>query len=501
MQARPGGQRRYHRGDAVSTTPTSPTIDAPAPFAGATVTVVVAGVAADVVPRVAWVLESLLAPYGATVAVVDAGAPAGTPHTDSSGGPLPVVDGASAATIGYGTAGSRLTLAHDPAAWAPTRTPPTGDDLATAFWWLARVEEQLATAADLDDHDRFRFGASALAPLVARDGSAAAPVDAIAERFGAALGLALAPWPGGRRLALALSHDVDLPVRWNRQGALQCARGVRDDLRAGRAWRALRETGLLAMAAWWRRSGSDPYLNMAAVNHLEERHGAQAGACSTHFVIAASHDPHDPDAATYDAVRDEVVRQALDGGEVGLHTSYTGSVVDARLEHELAALTRVAGRPVTAHRFHYLRHQPPRDWPRLATAGLAADSSLGHATHPGLRSGFSHPYRAWHHAANRPLDLVLVPMAIMDCTFEPRYLDVEPRHAWHEHVLPILEHAHAHGSGISVLFHNDKLAPRHATQWLRLYERILRWGRDNDALMAGVGAVAAAWRSRITPGG
>ena len=68
-------------------------------------------------------------------------------------------------------------------------------------------------------------------------------------------------------------------------------------------------------------------------------------------------------------------------------------------------------------RFHFLRHDPHHSPAELAALGFLLDSSLGYADRPGLRGGFSFPYRPYDLDADAPHDLLELPLAVMDAFF------------------------------------------------------------------------------------
>ncbi len=73
---------------------------------------------------------------------------------------------------------------------------------------------------------------------------------------------------------------------------------------------------------------------------------------------------------------------------------------------------------MTSVRFHFLRHDTHRDLPALARLGFRLDSTQGYADRPGLRAGFSHPYRPYDLDGDRPLGLIELPLAVMDATLQ-----------------------------------------------------------------------------------
>lgn len=462
--------------------------------------------------RAAWALQCLLAPLDLTWHLVEA--PADVTAEGSTDGPAPAegstdgpaegstdvsVDGpAGAPDIGYGCPGRLLTLAHEPAAWRFTCVAPRGDDiLAHTFWYLARVEELLAydqpDPTAFDEHGRFRAAASVLAGA----DPASAPVDRHVLEIADTLGVAPAAWPDDHCFAVALTHDIDLPMRWNRQGIRRAVRSLRADLRARRIRPALRATAdLLFVAPLARPLGRDPYRNALAIGIRE----AELGARSTSYLIAAHNHPADGDGASYARVRRAIARDVIDGGGVvGLHGSYTSSTTPGRLAAEREALSGETGRRLNDHRFHYLRHVPHLAWPELAAAGLRSDASLGYAEQPGFRSGCSWPYLAWNHAVDCPLDLVIVPLALMDATLEPRYLDaLASGPAIAE---SLYAHAATHGSGFSLLWHNDKLLSADAAPWNDLYWQLLAAANEAGAWLTDTGSIADHWRTRLARSG
>lgn len=389
--------------------------------------------------------------------------------------------------VGYGCAGSRLTLAHDPDAWSFTRAAPPGptaadeplpecDALAATFWHLARVEELLAEQSGdrdaFDGHGRFHAEASALHGAAGHDPQRGvlAPVDLIARHVRQGLALQPASLDGAGRWLLALTHDIDVPRRHTRAGIRRAARTVAK----GPGGRIAALLALVALPAWLllRR---DPWTNAASIARMELR----ASARSTSYLLFGRRVAQDGERATLGGL-DRYARDAhAGGGQLGLHGSYSVTDDPAQLDRELAQLRSLGaelgvGDAPVDHRFHYLRHRPWHAWPLLDGRGIRSDSSLGYASMPGLRAGFSHPFLAWDHDADRPLELVILPLAFMDATLEPRYLDASPRAA-RQMFASMIDWFVEERSAVSVLWHNDQLcAGPGSWRSTRLYRWMVR---------------------------
>ena len=332
------------------------------------------------------------------------------------------------------------------------------DVVASAFWHLSRWEER--PGSPRDRHGRFPASAALADPEQPA-------VDALAERFRVAVGAAAADRP----FTVALTHDIDVPVRWSGPRAFAgAAARARAAATARRSSELATELRGLAAAPLHRLRGSDPNWSFARMHELE----ALRGARSTHFVMAGR--THPADGPGYDRARAAIVSQVLgQGDELALHPSYEASRRPELLDAQRSRLEALAGAPVRGVRFHYLRHDPHHTLPLLAARGFAYDSSQGYADRPGLRAGFSHPYRPYDLAADRPLDLLELPLAVMDATLaEERYLNLDAG-AGFERAAALLERvAEARGT-VAVLWHNDRFDRPSARGWDAAYERLLDW--------------------------
>jgi hypothetical protein len=333
------------------------------------------------------------------------------------------------------------------------------DIIASAFWHLSRWEER--PGSPRDRHGRFAAGSALADPE-------RPAVDALLERFQQATGRARCD-----RFRVVLTHDIDTPRRWTSARTVVAA-GARMKAAAlgrRRADLAGEARGLAALPLGVLR-GRDPNWSFQRMHEIEQARGGR----STHFLLAGHHHPADGDGAAYGAVRARLVDLiAAQGDEVGLHPSYTTSDHPERLHRERDALQALTGRPLRSARFHFLRHDPHTSLAALERLGFALDSSHGYADRPGLRAGFSFPYRPYDLAADRPLDLVELPLALMDATLsDSRYLGLDAE-AGYLRSVELLERVASIGGTVAILWHNDRFADHYARGWDRCYERILDW--------------------------
>ena len=357
---------------------------------------------------------------------------------------------------------------------------PAGDDLAEAFFHLARVEERNGAR---DEHDRFRAASSCLDPL-----------DPPLERLRRKLSVEPPRW-GGAPFAVALTHDVDVPWKWTRTGVKGAAARAKSDLVNGRMHAGMRELRGLAGAAVHKATGTDPYWSFDRILEDERR----CGASSTFFLLADHAHEYDGAAVeSYERLRPRLVETLQDSeAEVGLHGSYSAADDAGRIAREKERLEELSG-PIQGQRYHYLRVDPHRNLGALEAAGFAYDSSLGFGDAVGFRAGIAHPFRPWDFARDAPRGLVEVPLAAMDVTLSAeRYLDLGVDEA-EKRLMSLLDWAALHGGGFAVLWHSEQYDSALLPGWDRLYRRVLEGVRSRGGACLQAGALAEEARAWLS---
>jgi len=349
---------------------------------------------------------------------------------------------------------------------------PEGDDLAAAFFHLARIEE---VGAPRDPHGRFFASSSRLDPL-----------DPPLERLRRELGLT-PPQYRGAKFAVALTHDVDVPWKWTRIGMHGAAARLKGHVLARRPGPALHEAQGLARVPLHKLRGSDPNWRFAEIVAEENEHGAR----STFFVMAGhGHRADGVAPESYDRLRPQLVETLVEtGAEVGLHGSYLAAEDMDKLARERALLAQLDG-PLVGHRYHYLRVDPHRNLVPLVDVGFRYDTSLGFPDALGFRAGIAHPFRPWDLERNWPADLVEVPLAVMDATLaEERYEGLSAAAA-KPRVLSLLDWAAEHGGGFSILWHPERFDAPSSRGWDRLYFDVIDAVHERSGICVSAGELA-----------
>jgi hypothetical protein len=153
--------------------------------------------------------------------------------------------------------------------------------------------------------------------------------------------------------------------------------------------------------------------------------------------------------------------------ELGVHPGYYTFHDRENLSREIAGLKSALHEDFPGGRQHYLRWTP-RTWLDWESCGLSYDSSVGFADHIGFRAGTSLPFRPWCWAENRELNLIEVPLILMDCT-PVKYMRLKLQEGL-ERVRALAKRVEETGGLFTLLWHNTPLMDPAYDGW---YEGIL----------------------------
>lgn len=270
-------------------------------------------------------------------------------------------------------------------------------------------------------------------------------------------------YPDGKKFALCLTHDIDAI----KQTLTNCAvESVKSTIK-----------GNYINSLQYTLSGLDkkqhPFRDFEKIMEVEERYGAK----SSFYFLALK--PGEKDY-NYDLeeISDEIRDISDNGWEVGLHgghESYNNIKVMIR-EKEL--LESVLGKKVVGYRNHYLRFKTPDTWEILSKAGFKYDTTFGYADCAGFRNGMCHPFKPFNLNTGTEIDILEIPLAIMDRTLLKDYMRLNFEKAW-KLTKQLIDSVERCNGVITILWHNNSMDG----DYLKFYEKILKYCSDKNAWM------------------
>jgi peptidoglycan/xylan/chitin deacetylase (PgdA/CDA1 family) len=229
------------------------------------------------------------------------------------------------------------------------------------------------------------------------------------------------------------------------------------------------------------RSRKLPLHNFQEIMALEERYGARS---SFYFLALA---PGDKDY-TYNIqdVKEELKEIVNAGWEVGLHGGHRAFCEPQALEAEKKRLESALGRSVIGYRNHFLRFQVPETWHHLSRAGFKYDATLGYADCVGFRNGMCHPFKPYDLRTGQEIDILEIPLTIMDCTLD-QYMRLDDERAW-DLTRNLIDTVEKYNGVITILWHNTYMQGKK----LKFYEKILKYCHEKRAWMTSGEEIAKA---------
>jgi hypothetical protein len=366
--------------------------------------------------------------------------------------------------------------------------------LDSLFAMLARSEEYTVTARD--QYERFQWAHTTVQPPEAAVRPAVSEyaqlllkrIKETAARCGLPM-IRKEPWPHGKPMAACLTHDVDVVRRGKlpRGVAGKDVRAILGDTVRGRLGTAAGRAATVARTA----AGPNPYWTFERIGSIEKSHGFR----STYFVMAGQSHPQD---AAYSPAEPKMARLMGDlrdsGCEIALHGSFVSYKDAASLRAQKSRLEAVLRTQVTGHRNHILRFRAPDSWQVHEAAGFSYDATLGFADHEGYRGGHAFPFHPYDAEADRQLEIVEIPLAVMEVTVH-KYRGLRGKDAWWA-VDQVLEQTLAVNGLATLLWHNDTFYDPDYPGCGQIYETALDWLSDRGSWVAPCAEADRWWRAR-----
>lgn len=319
--------------------------------------------------------------------------------------------------------------------WVPggTRLDDSIDHIGAVYRLLTLIDE-----AKVETRDRLGVFHSAALPKDRRETRALSLVEnhcqMLAQELQINTSVRGSPWPGNFQYCLLLTHDTDAAalgatgeiVANLAKSVLRRDRRRFELAKLGWRYRSVPEKDPMFTFPTWRRELSDLGVNSSFYLSL---------------VRTKKRDVHDvrSDVYHYTDSQLDTVRQMIDAGwEIGLHASIRSKTDLELLLSDKQRIERSFGVPVHGLRHHYWSldwNAPYKTYRLHENAGFRYDLSMAWQDSVGLRAGTSLPFRPFDPERLRPLDLYVIPTAVLDdhvllqgegqCSISPEFAQIK----------------------------------------------------------------------------
>lgn len=269
-------------------------------------------------------------------------------------------------------------------------------------------------------------------------------------------------YPDAKRFALCLTHDIDnvYPSK------------LRTVYKSARSFLKRQPNISSAKLSSLVNRRSNPLWNFEKIMRIEKKYRAK----SSFYFLALEKGEQDFNFKIED-LRSELKNIIDNGWEVGLHGGHEAYNDLEKIKKEKEILENVIGKQVIGYRSHYLRFKVPTTWALLKEARFKYDTTFGYADCVGFRNGMCHPFKPFDRTTNEHIDILEVPLTIMDSTlYEYMRLDLES--AW-EITKQLIQTVEKFEGVLTILWHNTRMTDL----MLEFYEKVLKYCQERGAWM------------------
>ena len=268
-------------------------------------------------------------------------------------------------------------------------------------------------------------------------------------------------YPGEKPFAVCLTHDIDEVYT----SLLTKVDSVKQHLKGG-SLTGFKES-ILQM-----RSKKLPLWNFNDILALEEQYDVK----SSFYFMAESLGEEDFKYQIEDC--ESVLGEIIDHGcEVGLHGGHTSYLNLEELKFKKKRLENILHKNIVGYRNHYLRFKIPETWEYLHEAGFLYDTTFGYADHIGFRNGMCHPYKPFNLKTGKSIEILEIPLIIMDRTLES-HMSLDFLRSW-EMLKKLINTIERYNGVLTILWHNNDLIGNK----VHIYEKILKYCAEKNAWM------------------
>ena len=283
-------------------------------------------------------------------------------------------------------------------------------------------------------------------------------------------------YPDGKKFAVCLTHDID-EVYYPKGYVIRNVAKSLMQYQIKSAFK-MRFNNTINKNPWW---------NFKDTMVLEEKYDAKS---SFYFLTL---DEGDLDFNFKIEELEQEIRNIVDNGwEVGLHGGHEAYNNLDEIKENKKRLEKVLGRGVIGYRNHFLKFKVPDTWELLSKAGFEYDTTFGYADMVGFRNGMCHPFKPFNLNTGKEIDILEIPLTIMDCTLLRDYMRLDFKKAW-ELTKQLIDTVERYNGVITILWHNTYMQDEN----LRFYEKILKYCYNKNAWMASGEEICNWWNENV----
>jgi len=209
----------------------------------------------------------------------------------------------------------------------------------------------------------------------------------------------------------------------------------------------------------------DPYYNFDNIMNLSNNYGLR----STFLFMALKKNEFDFRYSLKNAITGFQQIRSSKKHRIGIHLSRIAYNNYENASREIKRLKKNTSTDIEYSRQHYLMFDVKSTWSILNDNNIKYDLSLGYPEMPGFRCGICYPFRVFDISKKIKLDLIEIPLIIMDVSILDYLKDINIE----DHLDAILQNTKRYNGTLNVLWHNDQFENSKFLKNKTLFEKII----------------------------
>lgn len=287
-------------------------------------------------------------------------------------------------------------------------------------------------------------------------------------------------YPDGKKFAVCLTHDIDVVY----PEKLDSIIGTAKAFVKGNLTDAIKTPFCRINKKW------NPYWNFREIMELEAKYNAK----SSFYFLALRPGEKDFNYGIED-LEAELKFISSHGWEVGLHGGHKSYSSLEDIKEKKQRLEEILGKEIIGYRNHYLRFKVPDTWELLSKANFKYDTTFGYPDCAGFRNGMCHPFRPYNLNTGNQIDIIELPLIVMDRTLLRDYMRLDVKKAW-ELTKSLVNKVEQYNGVITILWHNNTSIEG---EGLKYYEKFLKYVSGKKAWLASGEEIYNWWSTNIEP--
>ncbi|RKY12509.1 MAG: hypothetical protein DRP65_00960 [Planctomycetota bacterium] len=306
-------------------------------------------------------------------------------------------------------------------------------------------------------------------------------------------------WPDGKKFALCLTHDVDSVSQYALRRPWNSIVLALKNLGKPEYKKRLINNCYHYLNNFAHRLTSDPYHHFEKWLDLESQFDAHSTffffpekTGKKHFADCGySYNENIKFAGQKCSVKELMQEIDRRGWEIGLHASCRSFDDVDEMKFQKEQVEKAIGYEIKSVRQHCL-YMDIKSTPVVQNAaGLKYDSSLGFNSNIGFRFGTSYPWHLYDSDKEKQLEILEIPLAIMDCALlsPNRCLALDKATAV-EYCKLIIDEVEKVKGVVTLLWHPEYVSRE---SWFLVYKEALRYAKQKNAWFGSVGEIGDYW--------